>query len=364
MPFMVKSSALTMELRDFRPVHASSTPSPLKAANKREISLPDGVRSIPARRLENMRIAVIGAGLAGLSCASSLADGGTKTVVFEKSRSLAGRCATRKWGAHIVDHGAQFFTIHSEEFRRACSTLPSGSLCTLRAPVVGPAGEIVPGSGERHYLREGNNRFGRHLAANLDVRLEAPVTSVVPLDAGWEVSGERFDGVVLTAPWPQSAALLGLPAAPDPFTRCLTAFFSYLVPFDAAQMPYAIADESGDPLAWSACENHKDGRVAGEETVFVVQASPAFSAEQFDRPPAAWLGQLQPMLEARWKLPSRQRLESFAHRWRYSKAAGGMAKPDLPANLWVAGDGFGTSRVESAWLSGRETALSILAGKG
>ncbi|HIP78813.1 MAG TPA: FAD-binding protein, partial [Kiloniellaceae bacterium] len=42
------------------------------------------------------RIAVIGAGLAGLLCARRLQDAGLHPVVFEKSRGLGGRLATRR----------------------------------------------------------------------------------------------------------------------------------------------------------------------------------------------------------------------------------------------------------------------------
>ena len=42
------------------------------------------------------RIAVVGAGLAGLMCARTLADQGLVVRVFERSRGLGGRCGTRR----------------------------------------------------------------------------------------------------------------------------------------------------------------------------------------------------------------------------------------------------------------------------
>jgi monoamine oxidase len=45
---------------------------------------------------EKSQVAIIGAGLAGLSCASALAKAGMQVKVFEKSRGLAGRMSTRK----------------------------------------------------------------------------------------------------------------------------------------------------------------------------------------------------------------------------------------------------------------------------
>ena len=59
-------------------------------------------------------IAVIGAGLAGLSCAQALLQAGHTVHVFDKSRGPSGRMSTRRAeddnGPWQCDHGAQYFT--------------------------------------------------------------------------------------------------------------------------------------------------------------------------------------------------------------------------------------------------------------
>ena len=63
------------------------------------------------------RIAVIGAGMAGLSCAKHLSEHGVHTTIFEKSRGLGGRLATRRADSGIAfDHGAQFIAARSTLF--------------------------------------------------------------------------------------------------------------------------------------------------------------------------------------------------------------------------------------------------------
>ena len=52
-------------------------------------------------------IAIIGAGLAGLSCATKLQAQGFKVEVFEKSRGPSGRMSTRNGKYWTADHGAQ-----------------------------------------------------------------------------------------------------------------------------------------------------------------------------------------------------------------------------------------------------------------
>ena len=63
------------------------------------------------------RVAIIGAGIAGLSCATQLARHGCAVSVFDKSRGPAGRMSTRRGEGWQCDHGAQYFTARSPEFR-------------------------------------------------------------------------------------------------------------------------------------------------------------------------------------------------------------------------------------------------------
>ena len=52
-------------------------------------------------------VAIIGAGMAGLAAARALTQAGHTVTLFEKSRGVGGRVATRRIGDCIVDHGAQ-----------------------------------------------------------------------------------------------------------------------------------------------------------------------------------------------------------------------------------------------------------------
>lgn len=62
------------------------------------------------------KIAIIGAGLSGLTLAHKLSAYGQITI-FEKSRGLGGRIATRRAGDYHFDHGAQFFTVKTKAFK-------------------------------------------------------------------------------------------------------------------------------------------------------------------------------------------------------------------------------------------------------
>ena len=293
--------------------------------------------------------------------------------ILEKSRSYGGRCATRRWGEHIVDHGAQYFTVSEQRFRDELDeVLDPSALRKLAGRVVdAESGDEIPGKkGARFYYAPGNNRMGAALADGLDVRRETLVESLNPSgDGGWLVAGERCDSVVVTCPWPQAAALLGRDSAEVEYVPCLTGFFEYDgEPEGCAAERYAVmASSSNDPLSWSACENWKEGRIAAGKTVFVVQMSEGFSREFYKEAPEAWLEKAQSLLEERWGLEGKTAGSTFAHRWGFARLAEGAKQ--LPAGevegmpgVFLAGDATSGSRVESAWLSGLDVADQILAG--
>ena len=65
------------------------------------------------------QVAIIGAGLAGLTLATRLTEAGHPVVVFDKGRGVGGRMSTRRGDADGLrfDHGAQYFTIRDPGFR-------------------------------------------------------------------------------------------------------------------------------------------------------------------------------------------------------------------------------------------------------
>ncbi len=67
-----------------------------------------------------MRIGIIGAGMAGLSCAQALRHQGHNVIVFDKGRGPGGRMSTRHVGTPLgeaaFDHGAQYLTARDPAF--------------------------------------------------------------------------------------------------------------------------------------------------------------------------------------------------------------------------------------------------------
>ena len=79
-------------------------------------------KSVPSKPPAPVRhIAVIGAGIAGMACARTLAQAGHKVSVFEKSRGAGGRMSTKGTEFGGFDHGAQYFTVRDARFEKALS---------------------------------------------------------------------------------------------------------------------------------------------------------------------------------------------------------------------------------------------------
>lgn len=309
-----------------------------------------------------MKVAIVGAGIAGLSCAVRLQQDGCAVTLFDKGRGAGGRMATRRTdtpaGEVAFDHGAQYLTMRDPDFVAAMHAWQS-------AGVVAP----WPAAGPDAWVgTPGMNAIVKHLAAQADIRWNCRVTEVRRTPNGWVVdpdtTGTVFDTVVIATPAEQAAPLL---APHDPAMAsealgcrsapCWTAMFA----FDTAlTIPHDVLKNAGI-IGWAARNSAKPGRNGPES--WVVQATPDWSSDHLEDPVDTVVDRLQAALaeHAVGGLPSP--IFRTGHRWRYAKTAG----LDL-GSLWNAGERIGAAgdwllapRIESAWLSGRHLAEQILA---
>jgi photolyase PhrII len=322
-------------------------------------------------------VAIVGAGLAGLMAARTLHDAGADVTVFEKSRGVGGRAATRRDGGWTWDHGAQYATFRDP---RLAPWVTSWAEAGLLAPWEGRLAVREQGTWRpaapgpvRWVAVPGMSALGRHLARDLAVRLETPVAHARRTGDRWvlrnaegETLGE-FDHLLVTAPAPQAARLLDADAPalahrvaqvmmhPCWAVRCVLAAPAGTT-FDAA----FVNDDA--TLAWVARNASKPGRDPHHET-WVLHATRAYSAAALERQPAEAMA---PMLEAFTPMlgPDAPAIvHAEAHRWRYA-----IPDPVLDADaLWddtlqvgAAGDWCGGPRVEGALLSGMAVAGRLL----
>ncbi len=185
-----------------------------------------------------LKIAIIGAGVSAARALSALGHG---VKIFEKSRGFGGRCASKRWEGHVIDHGAQYFTLRDERFRSAVEDASGDALMKLQAPVLDEHGAELPDPG-RWFHRDGNSRLVRDLARDLNVKTEVTIERV---DSARQVAGQAFDHVVSTAPWPQTARLFGIESRVE-YVPCLTVLLTYCGSWlGKTSARYAVSDHSG-----------------------------------------------------------------------------------------------------------------------
>jgi renalase len=147
------------------------------------------------------RIAVIGAGMAGLSCARRLADAGYAPVVFDKGRGIGGRLATRRTPDGLqFEHGAQYVTARSAGFEALLEQARTAGAAALWT-------DGAEGTDRPHSVgTPGMNALAKHLARGLAIRQGIQVTALREAGRGWTLTlpGEEqvFDRVVVTVPAP------------------------------------------------------------------------------------------------------------------------------------------------------------------
>jgi predicted NAD/FAD-dependent oxidoreductase len=315
------------------------------------------------------RVAVIGAGLAGLAAARGFVGAGAAVTVFEKARAPGGRISTRRADELAFDHGAQYFTCREPRFaeileplRRSGVVAPwPGRIRSLRRGRVSPLREET----ERLVGVPGMSALSRALAGGLEVATQCRIDAVEPSEGGWRLrpaEGEPgepvgpFEAVVVATPAPQAMPLVE--AAPSlhravaavRMQPCWAALVAFATPLGAA-LDGAFVEAS--PLAWVARNNSKPERPAAE--CWVLHATPAWSEAHLEHEPepvgARLVDAFAEALDR--KLPAQAWLR--AHRWRYASTERPLGRPflwDANARVGVCGDWGDGGRVERAVLSG------------
>ena len=232
-----------------------------------------------------MRLAIIGAGISGLACADMLAANGTDVTLFDKSRGVGGRMATRRIEAQTdvvaLDHGAQYFTARTPSFRAQVAAWEALGLAA-RWPEAGIDAWVGTPTMTAPV---------KHIADRHKVELRRHVHRLWRHDRKWWLQDQGdttgpFDGIVVALPAEQTLPFLGMhdlsmaraaiAARTQPCWTTMAVFERHL---DIAS---DLMRDRG--LIARACRNNaKPGRSVPE--AWVVQASAALSTANLDLGP-------------------------------------------------------------------------------
>jgi len=329
------------------------------------------------------RIAIIGAGLSGLTALQTLTAAGYEATVFDKSRGSGGRMASKKQDEASWDMGTQYMRAHSPEFARQLSQwqaeglINEWSLQPAVADLKPDRMHIIP-SADQITRYVGMPRMTGLSRALLDSAAEfIPAVRIVRADwiadndaGGWQLSDDQqrtygpFDGLIISTPPQQAIPLLSSAASLTSLCEQVEMLPCWSLLLTLAEPLPELADAlfvHNSPISWVARNSSKPGRDAVPES-WVIHASHDWSSRHVDDPRE----QVQQVLMQEF-----QKLSGIAcshqpapdkvwlHRWLYSIPANPLDSGfvhDDNTPLALCGDWCHSGSLEGAWFSGRMAA--------
>jgi renalase len=328
------------------------------------------------------KIAIIGAGMAGITCARTLAQAGHSVQVFEKSRGLAGRMATRRTPFGSFDHGTPYFVARDPRFILALKTVSSGVQPWARGHEKGHALVATPGMSA--LVNAWAAPLVHDLSGQHSVQTEVLIQTIerdVVNPRQWQLRAQvqtdsqhvfsGFDAVILAIPSVQAQALLqasNLAQLAKPLNRVTVApgwslmlAFSYVVDHAQTFGPDWNAKKVDHPrISWLARESSKPVREATER--WTVQANAKWSQEHLEDDADTVRDKLLRAFSETTGIHTEPNF-SQVHRWRYSRTVKALGQSFVwhhQQSIGMCGDWCLGHRVEDAFISGLEMALAVV----
>ena len=344
------------------------------------------------------KIAIIGAGMAGITAARTLKQAGFHVSVFEKSLHSSGRMSALSSPLGSFDQGAQYFTVRDPRFLQALRDVP-GTMDLNRAwsatavRVLDARGQVLKASNppqEPHFVAQPSmgalvEHWAKPLVLDHQLFFNTQVHSIQTDQNNpklWQLRLENqvgsvhagFDGVILAIPAPQAKRLMenstskvfdsGLLKSLNNVKMgpCWTLMAAFA---QAPQLAYLgpqwnAAKSTSHRIAWLCRESSKPLRSHVER--WTIQASTEWSEEHLEDDHERIQAKLLKAfaeLTGIYAQPTQVNLKL----WQYAKTLkplGISHQWDSTLKIGTCGDWHLGHRVENAFLSGLSLALSLV----
>lgn len=310
-------------------------------------------------------IAIIGAGLSGLTAAHALKDAANVTL-FDKSRGVGGRMSTRYAGEYEFDHGAQFFTARDARFQGAVEVaILNGDVAPWQGRALYQKGteRSADTGGDRFVGTPRMNSWVKAMAEGLNISLGVRVSKLSKADGQWTLHFENgqaqngFDHVISAVPSVQAIDLL-----PDSFSGMkqikatkMDACFALMIGFEGYHdFGWDSLRVNNNVNAWLAVNSDKPGRNKAVTTL-MVHSAPEWSNTHAEADRGWVQAQMESSASKLCGVDVSNAPHRVLHRWLYSSVSASPQQSALydPAlGLAACGDWCLGGRVEGAYLSG------------
>ena len=313
-----------------------------------------------------LRAGIVGAGIAGASCAGHLAAAGWEVDVYDKARGAGGRLSTKRMDHGWASLGTPFISARRDPFRSQLREWTRqgwlepvrGDIWQGRATVSWAQAQL-----QNHYIPTIEpSQLVRHVLGGATLHTGTPVAALRPrtiiLQDGRELGD--YDCIVCSVPAPQAIPMLdALPLLREHLGavryRPIWSFLmrwdggpsANVIKFDDHLLKLAVRQTSDGPGLWAVHSSHEFAETYLEASI----------EEASTRAASALMGLLG--------LPWPVEVEA-SHLWRYARpqtSAGGFWLGDRENRVALIGDGIAGEGVERAWESGLRLAQALVQAK-
>jgi renalase len=328
------------------------------------------------------KIAIIGAGIAGITCARTLIKAGHFVHVFEKNQAFGGRMSTRGTSIGSFDHGAPYFDVSDARFKKAleisASRIAPWRGFSSKAMIALPGMSALVTHWAMPFLKQESQLH--------QLSMETQVTG---FEAGflnrekWQIRStkhdirqdvvEGFDAIILAVPSVQAAVILGNSGQSKLQTVVqkvpMQPRWTMMIGFENNKntnwksQGFSGLQMQDSCISWISSEMSKVGRTGAER--YTIHASTDWSERHVESEHETIQNN---MLSAFARLTGITTEPTFqqVHLWRYAQAAKPLGQThiwDQSKSIGVCGDWCLGNTVEHAFVSGLELAMQVLTAK-
>ncbi|MGC6366425.1 MAG: FAD-dependent oxidoreductase [Candidatus Marinamargulisbacteria bacterium] len=281
-----------------------------------------------------MKIAIIGAGIAGVTCAYECEKKGHEVTLFDKSRGVSGRSTTKRWDT-VSGIGIDMGVPYIEKHDISAKTQP------LMDELI-DQGQLIPWSFKR---QENNdlipidafigvkkmNGIARYLAGGIEIVSQSKITAINHLNGVWSLTTDEdtftgFDWLVLAIPAPQIALLDGCPA--DIASKAATINYCAVnTMLFEMQSPLWFSDADEDvingPIINRVIADHRKPNRESRRHTYAMHSQHGWATKMFDDiQPAEVTVKMMTSMLSHYNRGDQLVVDHRLHRWKYAYLEG------------------------------------------